>query len=564
MTATDKFIELTHKGEGTRIEYKTCTEEISESLYESACSFLNHTGGQILVGVQNDGTVIGVNPDKAEKLKADIVNCINNPELFLPCPYFTPRIMQVEDKTVMQLDIPCGQYVYRFKGRYWDRNDDADIDVTDQPELLLSIFERKNPHLFEERIVEGLTTEQLDAKTFQYCRNILATIQPSHAWLQMTNEEMLLSAHLAKQDGDNLQLKYAALILFGTEDAITELMPRYRFEAVFHMCTYAQYNDMSQFPSRYDDRRTIRQNLIQVYDQLGAFVERYLPDKFYLPANTMQRQNLRWDLFREIVGNMCVHTDFSSGYACFFHVFKDRVVTKNPTRLFPEIPEGELTIQQLSNYTKNPLLVRVFHELNWAEDLGSGTRNILRYAPLYYPNYKIEINSGSQFLFSITYQDENVQGNVQDGDKNVQEDVTISEKMSPSLGENVTETGKMSPSVDEMSPSSDVNVPNIGQMSQTNVPELTSEELDLSLEPKELKSVQEKKKRRKQAIVSLMDKDSHISIEAISEQLDVHKRTILRDIEDLKKNLVIERIGGNYGEWKVLKKRKKENDERII
>ena len=545
MTAQDKFIALTRKGEDTRIEYKTCTEEISESLYESVCSFLNHSGGQILVGVQNDGTIIGVNPDKVEKLRTDIVNCINNPELFLPCPYFTPRIMEVEGKSVMQLDIPCGQYVYRFKGRYWDRNDDADIDVTDQPELLLSIFERKNPHLFEERIVEGLTMEHLDAKTFQYCRNILATIQPSHPWLQMTNEELLISAHLAKKDGDKLQLKYAALILFGTEDAITELMPRYRFEAVFHMCTYAQFNDMTQFPSRYDDRRTIRQNLIQVYDQLGAFVERYLPDRFYLPANTMQRQNLRWDLFREIVGNLCVHTDFSSGYACFFHVFKDRVVTKNPTRLLPEIPEGELTIQQLSNYTKNPLLVRVFHELNWAEDLGSGTRNILRYAPLYYPNYKIVINSGSQFIFSITYQDDNVQ----DGDKKIQENVTETGKMSPSSDKNVTKNGKMSPSSSE-------NVTICEETLQTKVPELTDEELALPLEPFERKNVKDKKKRRRQAIVSLMNKDSHISVEAISEKLDVHKRTILRDIEDLKKNLVIERIGGNYGEWKVLKKKK--------
>ena len=509
MKVIDKFIALTLEGEGTQIEYKTCTEEISESLYESVCSFLNHTGGQILVGVQNDGTVIGVNPDKAEKLKADIINCINNPELFLPCPYFTPRIMEMDDKTVMQLDIPCGQYVYRFKGRYWDRNDDADIDVTDQPELLLSIFERKNPHLFEERIVEGLTMEQLDVKTFQYCRNILATIQPSHAWLQMTNEEMLLSAHLAKQEGSKLQLKYAALILFGTEDAITEFMPRYRFEAVFHMCTYAQYNDMSLFPSRYDDRRTIRQNLIQVYEQLGAFVERYLPDKFYLPANTMQRQNLRWDLFREIVGNMCVHTDFSSGYACFFHVFKDRVVTKNPTRLLPEIPEGELTIQQLSNYTKNPLLVRVFHELNWAEDLGSGTRNILRYAPLYYPN---------------------------------------SGKMSPTEGKNVPNEGQMSPTEPD-------NVPNKDKMSPTSIHELTDEEL--SLKPFERELVISKRKRRQQAIVGMISIDSHVSVETMAEKLDVDKKTIKRDLKELKENLVIERIGGTFGgEWMVLKKKK--------
>ena len=110
--------------------------------------------------------------------------------------------------------------------------------------------------------------------------------------------------------------------------------------------------------------------------------------------------------------------------------------------------------------------------------------------------------------------------------------------MSPSSEENVTMIGKMSPSSEE------------------NVPELTPEELDLSLEPKEMKSVKDKKKRRRQAIVSLMNKDSHISVEAISEKLDVHKRTILRDIEDLKKNLVIERVGGNYGECKILKNKK--------
>ena len=527
----DKFIALTRKGEGTQIEYKTCTEEISESLYESVCSFLNHTGGQILVGIQDDGTIVGVNPEKVEKLKANIINCINNPELFLPCPYFTPRIMVVEGKTVMQLDIPCGQYVYRYKGRYWDRNDDEDIDVTDQPELLLSIFERKNPHLFEERIVDGLTMEQLDKKTFLYCRNILATIQPSHAWLQMTDEEILLSTHLAKMDGGKLQLKYAALILFGTEDAITELLPRYRFEAVFHMCTYAQYNDMSQFPSRYDDRRTMRQNLIQVYDQMGAFVERYLPDRFYLPNNSVQRQNLRWDLFREIVGNLCVHTDFSSGFACFFHVFKDRVVTKNPTRLLPEIPEGELTIQQLNNYTKNPLLVRVFHELHWAEDLGSGTRNILRYAPLYYPGYKIEINSGQQFVFSITYQDENVTEINEMSKENVQE----KNKMSK---ENVQEKNKMS----------------------KDVPELTDDELALPLEPYERLSVKNKKNRRRQAIIGMIAKDSHVSLKTMSEKLDVNIKTIWRDLNELKLYGVIERTGDDFtGEWKICQKSPSQN-----
>lgn len=525
----EQFIKLSKEGEGTRIEYKTCLEQISESLYETVCSFLNHSGGQILIGVKNDGEIVGVNPDKAEILKANIITAIKNQELFLPCPYFTPQILEVEGKVVLLLDIPYGQYVYRYNGRYWDRNGDADIDLTDQPELLLALFERKNPHLFEERTVDGLAMEQLDHDTFQFCRNILAVKKPEHAWLQLTDEDILIHTRLAKKDTatGELKLKYAALILFGKEGAIEEFIPRYRFEALFHMCTYEQYNDMTEFPNRYDDRRTMRCNLIKVYDQLTQFTERYLPNKFYLPSGTNQREDLRWDLFREIVGNLCVHTDYSTGYACFYHVFKDRVVTKNPTRLLPEIPEGELTLQQLNNYTKNPLLVRVFHELSWVEDMGSGTRNILRYAPLYYPNYKVEINNGFQFIFSITYMEMSQEN----------------KEMSPDTGQNVPRNQEMSQEVSM----------NIGQMSQENLVELDNEELKISLgdAPTNQRSVLRKRKRQ-QGIIGLILQNSNVTMEEMAEKLNVHERTIKRDIEELKN--VIEHVGPTKsGHWVILK-----------
>ena len=49
--------------------------------------------------------------------------------------------------------------------------------------------------------------------------------------------------------------------------------------------------------------------------------------------------------------------------------------------------------------------MKVLNELHFVEDLGSGRRNLKRYAPLYYPDYKIEISNGTQFEFSITYDD---------------------------------------------------------------------------------------------------------------------------------------------------------------
>lgn len=200
------------------------------------------------------------------------------------------------------------------------------------------------------------------------------------------------------------------------------------------------------------------------------------------------------------------------------------MVTKNPTRLSPEIPEGQLTLQQLSNYTKNPLLVRVFHELSWVEDMGSGTRNILRYAPLYYSDYKVEINSGSQFIFSITYTN-----------------------VSRETRENVPRTGKMSQEIRE-------NVPRTGKMSQENVAEFNNDDLSISLDnkPGHTKTTI-KKRRRQQGIIGLIRQNPEITIEEMAERLDANERTIKRDIEELK--TIIEHIGPTKGGmWKIIKK----------
>ena len=82
----DQFIKLSQAGENVQIEYKTCYEQISDSLYETVCSFLNHSGGHILVGVKDNGEIAGVNPDKATTLQGNIITAIKNPDLFLPRP----------------------------------------------------------------------------------------------------------------------------------------------------------------------------------------------------------------------------------------------------------------------------------------------------------------------------------------------------------------------------------------------------------------------------------------------------------------------------------------------
>ena len=50
-------------GETIAVEFKRCSNRIENDVYQSVCSFLNRFGGDIYLGVEDDGTVCGV-PDR--------------------------------------------------------------------------------------------------------------------------------------------------------------------------------------------------------------------------------------------------------------------------------------------------------------------------------------------------------------------------------------------------------------------------------------------------------------------------------------------------------------------
>lgn len=49
------------------------------------------------------------------------------------------------------------------------------------------------------------------------------------------------------------------------------------------------------------------------------------------------------------------------------------------------------------------MIAKVFKELGWVEELGSGRKNIRKYAPVYFPDYQVKISNNERFVFSISY-----------------------------------------------------------------------------------------------------------------------------------------------------------------
>jgi len=76
----EKIRQLLADGEGRTVEFKQSKTDLNKDLFESVCAFLNRDGGDLLLGVEDDGTVLGVERNCALKMKEGFATLANNPQ----------------------------------------------------------------------------------------------------------------------------------------------------------------------------------------------------------------------------------------------------------------------------------------------------------------------------------------------------------------------------------------------------------------------------------------------------------------------------------------------------
>ena len=102
-------------GETIAVEFKRCGNGIESDVYETVCSFLNRFGGDIFLGVLDDGTVSGVPEKQAPDMVKNFISCISNPALFSPTIYLNPEILDYEGKKLFHIHILPSAEVHSYK-----------------------------------------------------------------------------------------------------------------------------------------------------------------------------------------------------------------------------------------------------------------------------------------------------------------------------------------------------------------------------------------------------------------------------------------------------------------
>lgn len=359
-------------GETVAVEFKRCGNGIETDVYESICAFLNRFGGDLFMGVLDDGKVIGVPEKAAFDMVKNFISVISNPVLFSPTVYLAPEIMKDgEGHTVIHVHVPSSAEVHSYKKVIYDRVDDSDVKVTSTTQIA-AMYIRKQNIFTEKRIYPYVTMEELRLDLLPRIRKMAVNnaAAGSHPWSLMDDAELLKSAGLFGTDRVTGQQGYnlAAVMLLGKDDVILDVLPAYVTDALVRKINV----------DRYDDREVVKTNLIESYEQLMGFARKHLPDKFFMEDD--RRKSLRTIITREMLANTLIHREFSSSYIAKFVIEQDRMYVENANRT---MSEGVITPDNLEPNPKNPIVAAFFRNIGYSDQLGSGVRNLFKYTKFY-------------------------------------------------------------------------------------------------------------------------------------------------------------------------------------
>jgi len=85
-----KIKRIISNGEGITVEFKKSRNKVTSDVYESICAFLNRNGGQVILGVEDNGTISGIKENALDQMKKDLVTALNNPQKLNPPLYILP------------------------------------------------------------------------------------------------------------------------------------------------------------------------------------------------------------------------------------------------------------------------------------------------------------------------------------------------------------------------------------------------------------------------------------------------------------------------------------------
>jgi len=318
------------------LEFKT---EITNTFLKTVSAFANYNGGEIIFGINDEGTAIGMtNPVQA---CLDIENKIN--DSIRPQPVYELEVND-KDKTVHLKVYEGNSKPYTYKSKAYRRNDTATIEV-DELEFSRLVLKGRN-----------VNYEQLPANEQNLTFNVLGALVKNEIGIEVFNKDILKTLNLySDKEGYNIAAELLAdknsfcgidLARFG--ESISVILKR---ETIEHMSLLSEL-----------------ERAIQIYRDFYQ----------YEKIEGIEREKVERipeQAFREALANGLIHRTWDVKSRIRVMMYGDRIEIISPGGLPAGISDEEYLKGNVS-LLRNPILANVFYRLHIVEILGTGITRI--------------------------------------------------------------------------------------------------------------------------------------------------------------------------------------------
>jgi ATP-dependent DNA helicase RecG len=351
---------LIESGESSHVEFKSSAFH-NESLAKEIVAFANMRGGQILVGVEDDGTPSGL--DEPSKMIERIIHiCRNN-----IIPPLIPDLAAVRHgyRHILIVTVEQGKakpYKVKSSNRYYIRAGTSAIEPT-QEELVRLLQDGAQFH-FEASVLAGNGIDDLDLlKVRQYCRD--------YRKIDCEDDELAQLCYNLQILDEQQRMTVVGNLFFGRQPV------RWLPQAGLELNAF----DGVDVVSSLTDTATVLETLPECIQAGEAFVRRNSRIRPVFNEDETRRRDIPdYEPFvvRELLANAFAHRDWSIfGQRIRLNLFVDRLELFSPGRL-PNTLNLTRALAGVSYY-RNPLIAQMLKDYGLVDKLGRGLQKIMRH-----------------------------------------------------------------------------------------------------------------------------------------------------------------------------------------
>lgn len=361
-----ELLEILARGEDGKHQFKSNFANV-DSIASEMVAFSNSGGGQIFIGINDNGAPVGLTKEDVGRLNQMVSNAASQ-SVRPPINPITENV-QLSEGLVMVLTVLDGirKPYMDNNGSIWIKSGADKRKVTAQEEMQ-RMFQSAGLIHADEVPANGLTVADLD---LDYFRDFVLE-EYGEYWKEgdedVSLQKLLENMNLANKDGN---LNIAGALLFSKKPQFR--LPTFIIKAVTYPGT-----DIDE--EHYLDSEDLTGRLADVFQKAFGFISRNLKHiQGDQTVNSLGKLEIPKIVIEELLVNALIHRDYFISSPVRIFIFSDRVEIISPGHI-----PNNLTIENIKNGNsniRNPILASFATKILPYRGLGNGIRRALKEYP---------------------------------------------------------------------------------------------------------------------------------------------------------------------------------------